>query len=105
MRHIMSKLLLTAGAAGMAFAPIAASANTRANDNTRASENAPVFVSGGSVEPGLGRDAEGEGVVGVPIGLLFAAAAATAAVIATVVVVTDDENNDPAPDPDQSPGT
>ena len=48
MNNKMSRLLVTAAAASMAFAPVAAQANTRASDN------APVYTSAAS-QPGLAR--------------------------------------------------
>ncbi|KEO88638.1 hypothetical protein EH31_16920 [Erythrobacter longus] len=90
-----SKFITTAAAAGLAFAPIAVQANTRAADS------APVYTSASAAQPGLGRSAEGEDVVGVPgviIGI-FAAAAVIGAI--TIAASEDDEDTDPT----QSPGT
>ncbi|BDI59517.1 hypothetical protein [Qipengyuania nanhaisediminis] len=85
----MSRLMVTAAAASMAFAPIAAQANTRASDST------PVYTSA-SAQPGMARDAEGEEMRGGSVILaLFAAAAA----IAGIIIAVDSEDND------QSPGT
>ena len=86
----MSRLMVATAAASMAFAPIAAQANTRAADN------APVYTTA-TAEPGVAVAAEGEelrGASGILIALL-AAAAAIAGIIA--VADTDDEG--------QSPGT
>jgi hypothetical protein len=90
-----SRLLMTAAAASLAFAPIAAQANTRAGDNSR------VYTSDSSAQPGLERDAEGEGLVGLP-GLL-AAILGVAAVAITVVIVEEIDDDDG--DGDASPGT
>ena len=76
MKNYMSRALVTAAAAGMAFAPIAAQANTRAGDN------APVY-SNTVAQPGMARDAEGESVRGGGsiLLLLFAGAAAIGAIV------------------------
>lgn len=88
----MSRMAMTAAAATLAFAPIAAQANTRASDN------APVYTSNSASQPGLGRAAEGEEVAGKGAGIVILLLAA-AAVIAGIVVLADNE------DDDQSPGT
>ncbi len=86
-----SRLAMTAAAAGLAFAPIAAQANTRAGDSsTFYSASATSAVS----QPGVGRSADGEslkGTSGILI-ILFGAA-----VIAGIIIIIDDEDN-------QSPG-
>lgn len=89
-----SKVIMTAAAAGMALAPIAAQANTRAADS------APVYTSS-AAQPGLGRSAEGEGVVGVP-GILIGIFAA-AAIIGGIAVAASEDDEDT--DETQSPGT
>jgi len=90
-----SRLTVMAAAAGMAFAPIAAQANTRAADN------APVFAAQATAQPGTSRDDDdGEGLVGLPS--VFAALFAAAAAAGATVVVTDAGDED---DLDQSPGT
>ncbi|MEP0392404.1 MAG: hypothetical protein ABJ205_10450 [Erythrobacter sp.] len=72
MTKTFSKIALAAGAATLAFTPVAATAGTRAGDN------AAVYTSAKS-QPGVGRDAKGESVLGgLPIaqilfGLSFAA--------------------------------
>lgn len=86
----MSRLMVTAAAASMAFAPIAAQANTRASDN------APVYTSTAS-EPGLARAAEGEELRGTP-GILITLLAAAAAIAGIVAVSSGDDDG-------QSPGT
>lgn len=91
MIKMTSRLMVATAAASMAFAPIAAQANTRAGDN------APVYSAETTAQPGTARDAEGEnlrGTTGIVI-TLFAAAAA----IAGIVAVADNE------DDGQSPGT
>lgn len=89
MMKTVSRALVAASAASLAFAPIAVQANTRAGDNT------PVYSTNAS-QPGLARDAEGESVKGAS-GILLAIFAAAAA-IAGIIVVAD--NNDDG----QSPG-
>ena len=91
----MSKVFMTAAAAGLALAPISAQANTRAGDQ------APVYTSTSAAQPGLGRGAEGEGIEGTP-GIIVAIFAAAAIVGAVVVVASEDseDTND-----NQSPGT
>lgn len=83
-----ARLAMTAAAAGLAFAPIAAQANTRAGDSGN-------FYSASAVsQPGIGREADGEaleGTGGILIILLGAAA------IAGIIIIIDDEDN-------QSPG-
>lgn len=83
-----SRLVMTAAAASLAFAPIAASANTRAADAT----STYTTVSA----PGEGVEAEGEKLVAP--GILIAIFAA-AAVVGAVVIAADDDGDD-----DQSPG-
>ena len=89
MMKTMSRALVTAAAASMAFAPIAAQANTRAGDNT------PVYTSN-AAQPGLGRDAEGESVKGS--GGILLAIFAVAAAIGGIIVIADGDDG-------QSPGT
>lgn len=84
----ISRLLMTAAAAGLAFAPIAANAKTRAGNS--AVTYAPVSA------PGQGRDADGEKLVAPSILLAIIAAAAAAGVI---VIIDDDDGDD-----NQSPG-
>ncbi|MFW5634110.1 MAG: hypothetical protein ACOCYR_04385 [Erythrobacter sp.] len=78
--------MLTVAAAGLALSPIAAQANTRAGDST-ATYSAPVS------QPGMGRSAEGEKLVGP--GFIAAILAAAAAV--GIILLLDDDD-------DQSPG-
>jgi hypothetical protein len=89
-----SRLIVTAAAASMAFAPIAAQANTRASDS------APVYTSGAASQPGLARAAEGESFVGRP-GVLIALFAAAAA-IGAIILIADEDDEDT--DQNQSPG-
>ncbi|MEP0189066.1 MAG: hypothetical protein ABJP70_04705 [Erythrobacter sp.] len=84
---LISRIAMGVAAMGMAFAPIAAQANTRAGDST-------ATYAVGASQPGLGREAsgdllEGEGSI---IILLFAAAA----IAAGILILVDDD--------DQSPG-
>lgn len=87
MKKIASRLALSAAAASMAFAPIAAQANTRAGDSS-------TIYSGAVAQPGTGRSVDGEELVGVPgiLAIIFAAAA-----IAGIIIIIDDDDN-------QSPG-
>ena len=87
MMKTMSRLMVTAAAASMAFAPIAAQANTRAGDN------APVYTSE-AAQPGMARDAEGEEMRGSSTILLLLAAAAA---IAGIVIAADNEDDDQSP--------
>jgi len=85
-----SRLLVAAAAASMAFAPIAAHANTRASDRT-----AVYNVS--ASQPGIGREDDGEQVAsGVSIIL---ALLASAAIIGGIIFASDSD------DDGQSPGT
>ena len=85
----MSRSMVALAAASMAFAPIAAQANTRAGDSGTVYSEAPAS------QPGLDRETEGENLRGtrgiIAILLLFGAAAG-------LVFIIDDDN-------DQSPGT
>ncbi|AWW72921.1 hypothetical protein CD351_00600 [Erythrobacter sp. KY5] len=91
MKKTISRVMVSAAAAGLVFAPIAAQANTRAADN------APVYSAEPASQPGLAREAEGENARGGTsvVLLLLAAAAAVAGIVA--VVDNDDDG--------QSPGT
>jgi len=82
----MSRIAMTAAALGMAIAPIAATANTRAADNG-AVYSAPVSA------PGKGRADDGEKLVGQGIIL---AVFAVAAAVGGIVIATDGGNNDTA---------
>ena len=90
-----SKIIATAAAVGLAMAPVAAQANTRAGDQS------PVYTSSTASQPGLGRSEEGESVVGVP-GILIGIFAA-AAVIGGIVIAASEDDEDT--DETQSPGT
>ncbi len=87
----VSRLAVTAAAAGMVFAPIAAQANTRAGDS------APVYTST-AAQPGLDRAADGEEIRGGGTGIVLLLLAVAAA-IGGIVVAADNEADD------QSPGT
>ena len=80
-----SKVIMTAAAAGLAFAPIAAQANTRAADA------APVYTNT-TAQPGQGRAAEGENAVGAT-GILIAIFAG-AAVIGGIAIAAGEDNNE-----------
>ena len=88
MKKLASRLAMTAAAASMAFAPIAAQANTRAGDSST------VYSASAVSQPGIGRDADGEALEGTPgiLAILFLAAA-----VAGIIIIIDDEDN-------QSPG-
>ena len=90
MMKTISRALVTVAAAGMAFAPIAVQANTRAGDNT------PVYTAEAASQPGLGREADGENVRGASGVILLILA--TAAAIAGIIIVADGDDG-------QSPGT
>lgn len=90
MKNIVSRALVTAAAASMAFAPIAAQANTRAGDS------APVYTAESASQPGLARSADGEEMRGNGSVLLLILAAAAA--IAGIIIVADGDDG-------QSPGT
>lgn len=81
----ITRLTVTAAAASMAFAPIAAQANTRAGDSA-------AIYTNSAAQPGLARSAEGEDFVGRP-GVLIALFAA-AAVIGAIVIIADDDGDD-----------
>ena len=91
MMKAMSRVMVTAAAASLAFAPIAVQANTRASDN------APVYNTSSQAQPGMGRTAAGEEVKGAP-GILVLILGVAAAV-GGIVAVSDDA------DDSQSPGT
>lgn len=99
--EMTTRLMGSAAAAGLVFAPIAAqAAQADAPANTRAGDNAVVYAAEPVSAPGTDRDDDdGEGIVGIPtaIAALFATAA-TAGTIVIVDEVSDDDN-------DQSPGT
>lgn len=80
-----SKVIMTAAAASLAFAPIAAQANTRAADA------APVYT-GTTAQPGQGRAAEGENAKGTSAILI--ALFAGAAVIGGVLIAAGEDNDD-----------
>jgi len=90
MMKTMSRLMVTAAAASMVVAPIAAQANTRAGDST------PTYTSQ-SAQPGLERSAEGEEMRGGGSILLLLLAAAAAAAGIAIAAGNDDD--------DRSPGT
>ncbi|MEL6237961.1 MAG: hypothetical protein AAFQ90_05135 [Pseudomonadota bacterium] len=79
-----SRLVLTAALTSLAFAPIAASAKTRAADSSA------VYTASA---PGKGREAEGEKLVAPSILLAILAAAAAAGVI----VIIDDGDDGQSP--------
>ena len=87
-----SKVIMTVAAAGMAFAPIAAQANTRAGDQ------ASVYTNSSAAQPGAGRTTEGENVAGVP-GILIGIFAAAAVVGGIAIAASEDDGGD-----NQSPG-
>lgn len=89
MTSIVSRLVMTTAAAGMALAPIAASANTRAGDSA-------TTYSVPASAPGKGRAAKGEKLVAP--GILIAVLAGAAA-IGAIVIINDDDDED-----NQSPG-
>lgn len=90
-KSALAKLALTAGAAALSFAPIAASAGTRAGDNATA------YTSAES-QPGQGRAAEGEQLgASAPVYFVLAAlfgAWATAFIAKSSDVLFEDEDED-----------
>ncbi len=93
MMKAMTRVMVSAAAASMAFAPIAVQANTRASSST------PVYTPS-AAQPGMGRDAEGEELGGRNGGAtVLIAILGVAAVVGGIIAITDDE------DDDQSPGT
>jgi hypothetical protein len=91
MMKTMSRLLVTAAAASMAFAPIAAQANTRAGDSTS-------VYAGVQAAPGFARADDGEDMAGKPGAIILALLAAAAAITGIVFVSSQASSG-------QSPGT
>ena len=90
--NITARMLAATAAFGLAFAPIAAQANTRASDN------AAVYGTSG---PGLGREDEGESIfAGIPLVFLTVIGGV---IIASIVVASDAVGGGDGDD--QSPGT
>lgn len=94
MTHMIRRMALGAAATGLAIAPIAAEANTRAGDSAR-TYSAP--ASAPASAPGTGRTVEGSRIAGGAdiVAFILVGLWATGVVFA----VTDDDG------PDQSPGT
>jgi hypothetical protein len=90
MMKTVTRMLAATAALGMAFAPIAAQANTRAGDN-----GTVYSVS----KPGLGRDGDGEAFVA--FAPLLIAGFVVAAAVAAVATAASQESNDDG----QSPGS
>lgn len=87
MMKTASRMIAAAAAASLAIAPIAAQAGTRAGDSNA--------VYNAVSAPGVGRDAQGEGV-SKAASLLLALLAAGAAVTA-IIIATDNDNEDATP--------
>ncbi len=88
-RNVMAAL----AAGGLVLTPVAAQANTRAGDSK-------AFYTSSQVQPGLGRSAEGEGVVGESgdiIALILVGLWATGIFVIVADIGGDDNDN-------QSPG-
>ncbi|QUL37651.1 hypothetical protein [Erythrobacter sp. JK5] len=83
---------MTAAAASMALAPIAAQANTRAGDSSA------IYSSSAFSQPGVDRAADGEDIVGTSG--IFIIVFVTATIIG-IILIADDDNDD---DNNQSPG-
>ncbi|MGB3710767.1 MAG: hypothetical protein WA985_03665 [Erythrobacter sp.] len=100
MTKTLPRIMVSAAAAGLAFAPIAAQANTRA-------ATAPVYAQQGTAQPGTQRDDDDDdssGFFALPAAFLaLFGAAATAGLI--TVVVDGEEVEDIDNGFDQSPGT
>jgi hypothetical protein len=90
MTKFATRMMMTAAAATMAFAPIAAQAGTRASD-----KGSVYSVSA----PGVGRAANGEEQDGGSASAIIIGLLAAAAVIAGIYFVADSNDNG------QSPGT
>jgi ABC-type sugar transport system substrate-binding protein len=93
MMKTTARLMLTVAAAGLALSPIAAQANTRASDS-----NATYSVP--SSQPGMGRSADGESIVGPGFLAVIAAAAAALGVYLLIdddsdTIIDDAENQSP----------
>jgi len=86
---IVSRIVLGAGAIGLALTPIAAQANTRAGDSART-------YSAPASQPGAGRTVDGENVASAAN--LFALFMVGLWATGVVLAITDDDS-------DQSPGT
>lgn len=95
MSKFITRMMLTAAAASMAVLPVAAQANTRAGDNG-------VVYSSSSAKPGLGREANGEKLVG--FGSVFLLISTVTAVVSGFLVAANVIGEEEAGD-DQSPGT
>lgn len=94
MINFATRMMMTAAAASMAFAPVVAQANTRASDSK-------TVYSTSNAKPGLGRAAKGEKQaqgMSIILGLLGATAVVVGGLIAGGVI--GDSTDD-----DQSPGT
>ena len=91
MMKFMSRAMVTAAATSMAFAPIAAQANTRAGDG------GPVYTST-AAQPGMARNAKGEDVRGKGCSIILILLASAAAIGGIVIAFSNG-------DCDQSPGT
>jgi hypothetical protein len=87
MKLLISRLAVAVAGASMAFAPISATAATRAADNTT------VYQASAAV-PGTGRAAKGEKLVSP--GILLAVFAG-AAIIAGIVIAADDGDDNQSP--------
>ena len=86
------KILTTLATVGLVFTPVAAQANTRAGDSK-------AFYTSSQVQPGLGRSAEGEGVVGESgdiIALILVGLWATG-IFVIVADIGDDDNDNQSP--------
>ncbi|MEM7665248.1 MAG: hypothetical protein AAF250_05280 [Pseudomonadota bacterium] len=87
MKTFASRLAVTVAAASMAFAPIAAQANTRAGDSS-------TIYSGSAVsQPGVGRSDDGESLKGT--GGIIIILLAAAAVAGIIIIIDDDDNQSP----------
>jgi hypothetical protein len=77
----ISNLLVSVAAAGLAFAPIAAQANTRAGDSS------PIYSSA-MVSSSMAQDNDGEGM---GAGTLIIGVLAVAAIIGAIVIALDSD--------------
>ena len=84
-----SRLVMTAAAASLAFAPIAATANTRAADSKATYTTASAPGQGVAAE---GEKLEAEGGVGIIIAILGAAA-----IVGGIIILAEDDDDNQSP--------
>jgi len=97
MTNKLSRLAFGAAAAGLAIAPIAAEANTRAGDSAR------TYSAPAASAPGTGRSADGENLAEGADVVAFILVGLWATGVAFAIADDGPDLDDDAPD--QSPGT